>query len=65
MVERIIDPIPLPGSLLSFLPNHAYRTPPHFNTYSQPKAGGFGYETPLQFPFRPQLVDMTPGRATT
>jgi hypothetical protein len=27
------DPIPLPDSLLGFLPNHAYQTLPHFNTY--------------------------------
>jgi hypothetical protein len=39
------DPIPLPGSSLAFLPNHAYQTPPHFNTYGQLEAGGFGYET--------------------
>jgi hypothetical protein len=38
---------------------------PHFNDYGQPKAGGFGYETPPQFPFKPQLIDMTPARATT
>jgi hypothetical protein len=58
-----IDPIPLPGSLLGFLPNHAYQTLPHFNAYAQPEASGFGYETPPQFPFRPQLVDMMPTRA--
>jgi hypothetical protein len=40
------DPIPLPGSLLGFLPNHAYQNVSHFNTYGQPEAGGFGYETP-------------------
>jgi hypothetical protein len=55
----------LPDSSLGFLPNHAYQTPPHFNTYGQPKASGHGYETPLQFPFRPQPVDVTPGLATT
>jgi hypothetical protein len=27
------NPIPLPGSLLGFLPNHAYQTPPRFNAY--------------------------------
>jgi hypothetical protein len=36
---------------------------PHFNTYGQPEAGGFGYETLLQFPFRPQPIDMMPARA--
>jgi hypothetical protein len=59
-----IDLIPLPGSLLGFLPNHVYQTLPRFNAYGQPEAGGFGYETPPQFPFRPHPVDMTPGRAT-
>jgi hypothetical protein len=37
---------------------------PRFNAYGQPKADGFGYETPLYFPFRPQLIDMMPARAT-
>jgi hypothetical protein len=27
------DPIPLPGSSLGFLPNHAYQNVPHFNNY--------------------------------
>jgi hypothetical protein len=58
------DPIPLPGCSLAFLPNHAYQTPPHLNAYDQPEAGGFGYETPPQFPFRPQPVDMMPSQAT-
>jgi hypothetical protein len=47
------DPILLLGSLVDFLPNHAYQNAPRFNAYGQPEAGGFGYETPLQFPFRP------------
>jgi hypothetical protein len=46
------DPIPLPGSSLGFLPNNAYQNAPRFNTYCQPEAGSFGYQTPLQFPFR-------------
>jgi hypothetical protein len=50
--------------LLGFLPNHAYQTLPRFNAYSQPEAGGFGYETPPQFLFKPQPVDMMPGWAT-
>jgi hypothetical protein len=54
----------LPGSSLGFLPNRTYQIPPRFNAYSQPEVGGFGYETPPQFPFRPQLVDMMPARAT-
>jgi hypothetical protein len=47
------DAIPLPGSSLGFLCNYAYQTPPHFNAYGQPEAGGFGYEIPPQFPFGP------------
>jgi hypothetical protein len=54
------DLIPLPGSSLGFLPNHIYQTPPCFNTYGQSEAGGFGYEAPPQFLFRPQPVDMMP-----
>jgi hypothetical protein len=41
-----IDPIPLPGSSLGFLPNHAYQTPPHFIAYGQPEADDLAYETP-------------------
>jgi hypothetical protein len=44
------DPIPLPGSLLCFLPNHIYRNMSRFNAYGQLEAGGFGYETLSQFP---------------
>jgi hypothetical protein len=40
------DHIPLPGSSLGFLPNHAYQTPPQFNAYGQPEADRFGYEIP-------------------
>jgi hypothetical protein len=58
------DPIPLHGSSLDLLPNQAYQNAPRFNGYGQPKAGGFGYETSQQFPFRQQLIDMTPARAT-
>jgi hypothetical protein len=58
------NPIPLPGSSLGFLPNHTYQTPPRFDAYGQPEASGFGYETPPQFPFTPQPVDMMPTRAT-
>jgi hypothetical protein len=54
-----IDPIPLPDSSLDFLPNQAYQNVPHFNAYGQPKAGGFGYETLPQFPFRTQPIEMT------
>jgi hypothetical protein len=28
-----IDPIPLPGSSLGFLPNNTYQNAPHFRTY--------------------------------
>jgi hypothetical protein len=59
-----IDPIPLPGSSLGFLPNHAYQNAPWFNAYGQSEASGFGYETPPQFPFRSQPIDLTPSRST-
>jgi hypothetical protein len=59
------NPIPLPGSSLDFLPNHAYQNAPRFNAYGQPKANSFAYETPPQFPLKPQPIDMTPARATT
>jgi hypothetical protein len=58
------DPIPLPDSLLGFLLNHTYQNASRFNAYGQSEAGGFGYETPLQFPFRPQPIDMMPIQAT-
>jgi hypothetical protein len=58
------DPIPLPGSSLGFLPNHAYQNTLRFNTYGQPEANNFGFETPPQFPFRPQSIDMMPPQAT-
>jgi hypothetical protein len=54
------DPIPLSSSSLGFLPNHAYQNTPCFNAYGLPEADGFGYETPLKFPFRPQPISMTP-----
>jgi hypothetical protein len=57
------DPISLHGSSLGFLPNHAYQNVPHFNTYRQPEADDFGYETLPLFPFGPQPIDMTPARA--
>jgi hypothetical protein len=57
------DPIPLPGSSLDFLPNHSYQNTSWFIAYDQPEVGGFGYETPPQFPFRPHSIDMTPARA--
>jgi hypothetical protein len=57
-------PIPLLGTSLGFLPNHANQNTPYFNTYGQPKAHDFGYETSQQFSFRPQSVDMMPARAT-
>jgi hypothetical protein len=58
------DPISLPGSSLGFLANHAYQNESHFNTYGQLEADGFGYETPPQFSFRSQPIDMTHARAT-
>jgi hypothetical protein len=58
------DPIPLSGSSLGFLPNHAYQNASHFNAYGQLEADRFSYETTPQFPFRPQPIHMTPARAT-
>jgi hypothetical protein len=58
------DPIPLPGSSLGFLPNHAYQNASYFNAYGQSEAGGFDHGTPTHFPFRPQPIDMAPARAT-
>jgi hypothetical protein len=57
------DPIPLPSSSLGFLPNHAYQNTPHSNTYSQLETSSFGYETPPQFLFRSQPIDMMPPQA--
>jgi hypothetical protein len=59
------DLIPLPGSSLDFLPNHAYQNATWFSAYGQLKADDFGYETPSQFPFRSQSIDMMPTRAMT
>jgi hypothetical protein len=59
------NPIRLLNSLLGFLPNHAYQNTPHFNAYGHSEASGFGFETLLQVPFRPQPIDMMPPRATT
>jgi hypothetical protein len=60
-----IDPIPLPSSSLGFLPNHPYQNASRFNAYGQPEVSGFGFETPPQFPFRLQPIDMTTARAMT
>jgi hypothetical protein len=53
-------PIPLFDSSLGFLPNHTYKNTSHFSTYGQSEADDFGFETLLQFPIRPQPIDMTP-----
>jgi hypothetical protein len=45
---------------MGFLLNHAYHNTTWFNAYGHLEAGSFGYETLLQFPFRPQPIDMTP-----
>jgi hypothetical protein len=60
-----IDPIPLPGSSVGFLSTHTYHNVIRYNTYGQSEYDGFGYETPPQFPFRPQPIDMTPAQTTT
>jgi hypothetical protein len=59
------DPISLPGSSVGFLLNYAYNNVTWYNAYDPPEHGGFGYETPPQFPFRSQPIDMMPARATT
>jgi hypothetical protein len=64
-IVAYIDPIPLPHSLAGFLPKSAYHNATRHSTLGEPKFGGFGYVTPLQFPFRPHPIDMTPARATT
>jgi hypothetical protein len=46
------------------LPNHAHHNTTRYNTYGQLENGGFSYETPPQFPFRQQPIEMTPARAT-
>jgi hypothetical protein len=58
------DPIPLPGSLLGFLPNYAYQNPTCLNAHGQPETSGFDFETVPQFPFRSKSIDMMPPRAT-
>jgi hypothetical protein len=58
------NPIPLPGSLARFWPNYANNNMTQYNNYGPPEHDGFGYETPSQFPFRPQSVEMMPSRAT-
>jgi hypothetical protein len=59
-----IDPIPLPGNSAGFLSSHAYHNATRYNTYVQLENNSFGYETPPQFSFRPQPIDMMPARAT-
>jgi hypothetical protein len=56
--------IPLLGSSAGLLSNHAYHNAMQYNAYGQPENDDFGYETPLQFPFRPQPIDMTLTQAT-
>jgi hypothetical protein len=41
------DPIPLLGSSVGFLPNHAYHNTTWYNTYCKLENNGFGYETSL------------------
>jgi hypothetical protein len=63
-IVAYIDPISLPDSSAGFLLNYAYNNVTQYNTHSPPEYNGFGYETPLQFSFRPQPVEMTPARGT-
>jgi hypothetical protein len=43
------DPIPLPGSLVGFLLNHAYHSATWYNAYDESKNSCFGYETRRNF----------------
>jgi hypothetical protein len=58
------DHIPLPNSSLGFLSNRAYQNVLWFNSYGQPEIGGISYETPSEFHFRLQPIDMMPAWAT-
>jgi hypothetical protein len=62
--EAYTDPIPLPDSSARFLSNHANHNATWYNSYGPSYNSGFGYETPPQFPFRPQPINMSPARAT-
>jgi hypothetical protein len=57
------DPIPLPDSSAGRWLNYANNNMTRYATYSPPDHGGYGYETPPQFPFRLQPIDMTPAWA--
>jgi hypothetical protein len=62
------DPTPLPGDLAepwSNYTNHTTNNMMWFPTYGPRDHDSHGYETPPQFPFRPQPVEMTPARAMT
>jgi hypothetical protein len=59
------NPIPLLDSSVRFWLNYANNNMIQYNTYGQSEHGGFGYETPPQFPFRPQQVEMMLARAIT
>jgi hypothetical protein len=58
------DPVPLPGGLVGRWPNYTNNDTMRYATYGPLDHGGYGYKTPPQIPFRPQLVEMTPTQAT-
>jgi hypothetical protein len=58
------DPIPLLDSSAGFWPNFTNNNKMWYNTYDPLDHGSFGYETPPQFPFRPQPIEMMPAQAT-
>jgi hypothetical protein len=58
------DPIQLPDGSTRFWPNYTNNNTMSYNTYGSPGHDGFGYETLLQFPIRPQPVEMIPAQAT-
>jgi hypothetical protein len=58
------NPIPMLDSSVGFLMNSTYHNAMRHKMLGQPEFDGFGYETPLQFAFRLQSIDITPARAT-
>jgi hypothetical protein len=59
-----INPIPLPGSSAGCWLNYTNNNTMWYTTYGPSDHGGYSYKTPLQFPFRPQTVEMMPAQAT-
>jgi hypothetical protein len=60
-----IGPITQPNSSTKLWSNYANNNTMCYTTYGPLDHGGYGYEPPPPFPFRPQSVEMVPTRATT